>query len=294
MSVPALPSSLLEPVWVQFAALLPERGEFHPDHPLGCHRRRIPDRVVFEHVIAALVQGSGYERIASARCSEVTIRRRLAEWAKLQIAHRLHELALAAYDAMIGLRLDDLAVDGAITKAPCGGDKAGPSPVDRRKVGLKRSTLTEAAGVPLGLVSAPANRHDSPLLAPTRATLDGIGPLPERVRMHLDRGYDNKRARQVVVDLGFDPKIAKRGLPAPIQAGSRWPVERTHAWMNGYGKIRRCTDRQAAIVDFYLYLAAALVTVRSLIREARTCWPSSGWRSRCGSSSSTNGECCSA
>jgi hypothetical protein len=88
------------------------------------------------------------------------------------------------------------------------------------------------------------------------------------VTVHLDRGYDNKPSRQVLADLGFDAKIAKRGVPAPIQASNRWPVERTHAWMNGYGKLRRCTDRQAAIVDFYLYLAAALVTVRSLIREA--------------------------
>ncbi len=40
--------------------------------------------------------------------------------------------------------------------------------------------------------------------------------------------------------------------------------------MNGYGKLLRCTDRDATIVDFYLYLAAAFVTVRALIREART------------------------
>jgi hypothetical protein len=59
MAVPAVPSSLLEPVWAEFTALLPERGEFHPDHPLGCHRRRIPDRVVFEHIVEALVHGSG-------------------------------------------------------------------------------------------------------------------------------------------------------------------------------------------------------------------------------------------
>jgi hypothetical protein len=31
---------------------------------LGCHRRRIASRVVFEHLIDALVHGSGYERIA--------------------------------------------------------------------------------------------------------------------------------------------------------------------------------------------------------------------------------------
>jgi hypothetical protein len=46
-------------------------------------------------------------------------------------------------------------------------------------------------------------------------------------------------------------------------------VERTHAWMNGYGKLHRCTGRNAKVVDFYLYLAAALVTIRQLIQRAR-------------------------
>jgi hypothetical protein len=39
--------------------------------------------------------------------------------------------------------------------------------------------------------------------------------------------------------------------------------------MNGYGKLRRMTDRDATVVDFYLYLAAAFVTVRALIQRAR-------------------------
>lgn len=75
--MPALPSCLLEPAWDQFRALLPDRAEFDPSHPLGCHRRRIPDRVVFDHVVQALVHGSGYERISSPGCSDRTIRRRV-------------------------------------------------------------------------------------------------------------------------------------------------------------------------------------------------------------------------
>jgi hypothetical protein len=51
--------------------------------------------------------------------------------------------------------------------------------------------------------------------------------------------------------------------------GTRGKVERTHSWMNGFGKLRRCTDKNGAIVDFYLYLAAAFVTVRQLIQRAR-------------------------
>jgi hypothetical protein len=78
--VPVVPSCLLEPAWVEFCALAGgEPPQFHPGHPLGCHRRRVPGRVVFEHVVAALVHGSGYERIATPGCSDRTIRRRLAE-----------------------------------------------------------------------------------------------------------------------------------------------------------------------------------------------------------------------
>lgn len=268
--VPALPSSLLEAVWVQFEALLPVQPEFVPGHPWGCHRRRIPDRVVFEHVIDALVHGSGYERITTASCCDRTIRRRVAQWTQAGITRQLHAIALTAFDQMIGLQLGNISADGSITKAPCGGQKAGRSPVDRGKGGLKRSVSTEATGIPLGLVSAGANRHDSPLL---KATLDDttrqVGPMPEDVTCHLDRGYDNNNTRALLDELGFDGEIARKGIPAPIQNGKRQVVERTHSWMNGYGKLRRCTEKNGEVVDFYLYLAAALVTVRQLIRRAR-------------------------
>jgi hypothetical protein len=46
-------------------------------------------------------------------------------------------------------------VDGCITKAPCGGEVAGRSPVDRGKQGMKRSVATDGHGIPLHLVAAP-------------------------------------------------------------------------------------------------------------------------------------------
>ena len=267
--MPVLPVCLFEPLWVQFSALLPERPRFSPAHPLGCHRARIADRVVFEHVIAALVHGSGYERIASSDCSDATIRRRLKEWAALGVSEQVHTLALAAYDRMIGLELEDLAVDGCITKAPGGGEVAGRSPVDRGKQGLKRSVVTDGAGIPLHVVSVGANRHDGPLLGATLAGLDKLDDLPDDVTVHLDRGYDSGPTRALLDALGFDGAIARKGVPAPIQAGSRWVVERAHAWMNGYGKLRRCTEKLRPVVDFYLFLAAALVVLRQLIQRAR-------------------------
>jgi hypothetical protein len=227
--------------------------------------------VVFEHVIDALVHGSGYERIASEGCSDRTIRRRVKVWARLGLAERLHAVALAAYDLIVGMELSDVSVDGCITKAPCGGEKAGPSPVDRRKGGLKRSVCVEGYGIPLGLVSAGANRHDSPLLEPTlRAASVQAGALPDDVTAHLDAAYDSGLTRLLLDDLGLEGEIARKGIASPIQVGKRWVVERTNSWMNGYGKLRRMTDKDGQVVDFYLYLAAAFVTVRQLIQRART------------------------
>ena len=53
---------------------------------------------------------------------------------------RLREIYLEAYDHLIGLELSEVAVDCCLTKAPCGGEKAGRSPVDRGKQGIKASS----------------------------------------------------------------------------------------------------------------------------------------------------------
>lgn len=266
-----VPSCLLEPIWNQFSVLLPQQPIFHPNHPLGCHRRRIPDRVVFDHIVAALVHGSGYERLTSPGCSDRTIRRRLKQWAAAGLAEQLHALTLQAYDQIIGLHLADIPTDGCITKAPGGGEVAGRSPVDRGKQGRQRSVATDAAGIPLGLVATRANRNDSPLLGPTlHAAITQVGAMPAQITAHLDRGYDNASTRRLLATLGIRGEIARKGVPAPVQADRRWVVERTHAWINGYGKLRRCTERDGEIVDFYLYLAAAFVVVRRLIQQART------------------------
>lgn len=89
---------------------------------------------------------------------------------------------------------------------------------------------------------------------------------------HLDRGYDSHRTRELLNEINFDAQIARRSGPAPVQVGKRWVVERTSSWMNGFGKIRRCTDCNTKLIDFYLclYLAAAIVTVRQLIHRARS------------------------
>jgi transposase len=60
---------------------------------------------------------------------------------------------------------------------------------------------------------------------------------------HLDRGYAGAPTRTVLDEVGIAGVITRKGIPAPLQVGKRWVVERTQSWMNGYGKLRRCTER---------------------------------------------------
>ena len=75
-AVPVLPSWIIEPLWDQFAALLPERVD---RHPLGRHNQRIADQT----------------------CSARTLRRRRDEWVAAGVGDALRRLALAAYDWML-------------------------------------------------------------------------------------------------------------------------------------------------------------------------------------------------
>ncbi len=274
--MPAVPSFLIEPLWHQFEALIPP---VHDEHPLGCHRPRIADRVVFDKLIQVLVLGAAYEKISDSTCSATTIRRRRDAWINAGIFTVLEQIALESYDRIVGLELEDLAVDGCLVKAPCGGEASGRSPVDRGKQGTKRSVLVEAKGIPLGIEIAGANRHDSPLLRPTLEKLSRFGFfLPERIRVHLDAGYDSNKTRDLLKELGCEGHIATKGVPAPIQNTSRWVVERTNSWhTRGFRKLAICTERRTIVIKAFIALANAIIVTRRLIREA---WTTHRWDAR--------------
>jgi transposase len=272
--VPAIPPYIIEPVWEQFRALLPERTT---DHPLGCHRRRIPDRVVFGKLVEILVFGCAYERIADGSCSESTLRRRRDEWIELGLVERLRLVVLDAYDRFIGLELSEMAVDCCITKAPCGGEKSGRSPVDRGKAGLKRSTVVDTRGIPLGCVTAPANRHDSPLLIPTLEAAQALGLVAEGASVHLDRSYDSGATRRRLLERGLVAEVSSKGRPAPLNATRRWIVERTNSWHNAHKKLVWCTERRGRVIDFWVALSDVVIIVRRLVREG---WTRYRWEGR--------------
>lgn len=229
-----------------------------------------PERVVFDKLVQVLVFDCAYERIADDSCSATTLRRRRDEWIAAGVMEQLQEIALDAYDPMIGLDLSDIAVDCCIAKASCGGQRAGMSPVDRGKQGIKRSVVVDANGIPLGAIVAPVNRHDSPLLSETLDTMEIVGELPERMSVHLDRGYDSRSTREKLEDRGLEPAIPEKGKPAPLAATKRWVVERTNSWNNAHNKLVWCTERAYPVIDFWFAFSGVVITVGRLLRKGWT------------------------
>ena len=225
---------------------------------------------MFDKLVQVLVLGAAYEKIADDNCSATTIRRPRDEWVDAGIFARLEQICLNSYEKVIGLDLENLVVDGCIVKAPCGGEAAGRSPVDRGKQGTKRSLLVDGNGIPLGCVVAAANCNDSPLLASTLEKLDRFGfNLPQRITVHLDAGYDSGRTRDLLTTLGCQYVISTRG--EPLQAGKRWVVERTNSWHNrGFRKLHICTEVRTRVIDAFIALTNAIIITRRLIAEAWT------------------------
>ncbi|MCA1679237.1 MAG: IS5 family transposase [Actinobacteria bacterium] len=225
-------------LWEQIEALLPAP----PAHPLGCHRPRVPDRDAMNAIFMVLRTGMQWNALnATGICSSSSAHRRFQEWEAAGVFYELWRKGLLAYDEVVGIDWDWLAADGAMGKAPLGGPKTGPNPTDRAKKGAKRSVLTDAAGVPVGLAHEGANRHDQKLLA---ATLDSIPierpqPTEEQPQgLCLDRAYDADTMRELLAEHSFTAHIRTRGEEIELKERNpdwrarRWVVEACHSWLN--------------------------------------------------------------
>ena len=197
----------------------------------------MPDRLCFWGILIRLVTGCSWvsvETILEYRVSDTTLRARRDEWIGAGIFDAVRAEALAAYDRIVGLDLSDVALDGSLHKAPCGGEGTGKSPVDRGKLGWKWSIATERHGIPIGWAIAGAQRNDLKLLGPTLEDVACFGLLEDIETLHLDRGYDYPKVRRELVGLGLDDVCIQRRkatgvtspLPkTPLRLGQRWIVE---------------------------------------------------------------------
>jgi putative transposase len=109
-------------LWERIAPLIPSREK--KVHPLGCHRQRIPDRQLLDGIFFVLRTGSQWKALnATGICKASTAHDRFQEWEETGFFARLWEEALLDYDDAKGLDWSWLAMDGAMNKAPLGGEK---------------------------------------------------------------------------------------------------------------------------------------------------------------------------
>src|SRR3954467_9307854 len=201
-------------LWERIETLLPPR----PAHPLGCHNPRVPDRRAMDGIVFVLRTGCQWNALnATGISSSRSAHRRFQEWTAAGVFVTLWAMGLQAYDATKGLDWSWLAMDGAMTKAPLGGEWVGKNPTDRGKLGAKRSLLVEANGVPVGLAVEGANRHDKKLVGATLESIPVDRPEPTEEcpqGLCLDKGYDYDDTRELVREFGFTAHVRSRGEEA--------------------------------------------------------------------------------
>jgi len=257
-------------LWAVLQPLLPVHINAHR---FGGGRPRKSDRDCADAIFYVLRTGCQWQALDQTELvAHSTAHDRFQEWVKAGVFLKLWQAGLKQFDELVGIEWDWLSMDGAITKAPLGGEKTGPNPTDRGKSGVKRSLLTEGHGLPIGLEIDGANRHDMKLTRPTieSVVIERPEPTPEHPQgMCLDKGYDYNEVRAILQEFGFTAHIRKRGEEARAikeEAGfkaRRWVVERAHSWMNRFRRLLIRWDKKPANYLAFLHFACGLITFRA-------------------------------
>jgi putative transposase len=134
-----------------------------------------------------------------------TAHRYFQRWVRAGVFKRMWRAGLTEYDELQGISWKWQAADGAMTKAPLGGEKTGKNPTDRGKSGTKRSLLVNSQGLPLGIVVSGAHTPDGKLLEPTLLAMPIERPDPQAGEQHLclDKGYTGEPCAKVAETEGY-------------------------------------------------------------------------------------------
>jgi putative transposase len=194
-----------------------------------------------EAILLVLRTGMQWHALkATGICHPSSAYRRFREWLDAGVFREFWRQGLLADAALAGIDWEWLAMDGAMGKAPLGGQKTGPNPTDRAKKGTKRSLLTDGRGAPLGVAVAGANVNDHKLMRPTLDSIPVQRPHPTEQQpqgLCLDKGYDYDEVRALAEEYGFTLHQPRRGEPdKPRKRGKgkkarRWVAERSHSWI---------------------------------------------------------------
>lgn len=210
---------------------------------------------------------------ATGICSSSSAHRRFQEWTEAGVFEAFWREGLLAYDELVGIDWTWLSLDGAMGKAPLGGEKNRPQPDRPRQGGVKRSVLTNGRGVPIGIVIAGANVNDHLLMAETLDTLAVPRPRStQRAPQHLclDKGYDYAVVRTLAKEHGFRLHLRRRGEEAQAKRhrgakARRWVVERAHAWLSRFRAILIRWPKKPQNYRAFIHFACGIITAQQTL-----------------------------
>lgn len=256
-----------EALWALTEPLLPPE----PAKPKG-GRPRVDRRRVMDGIYYRLRTGCQWKAIPRSLVAGSTAHDYFQAWQAAGVFYRLWHEALKLYDDKVGIEWLWQALDGAMTKAPLGGEATGRNPTDRGKQGVKRSLLSDGRGVPLAVAVEGANRHDMKLVGPTLYQIAIARPEPSEEypqNLSMDKGYDYEPVRELLAQWGYTAHIRSRGQEkqqkqtVPGYRARRWVVERSHSWLNRFRALLIRWEKQVDNYLALLHLACAFITLRA-------------------------------
>src|ERR671912_509839 len=195
------------------------------------------------------------------QASGSTLRRRLADWAAINLLQRVHAMLVAM------LRGDPtLILDSCSVRAKRAGDLTGPNPTDRGKRGTKYHVAVTGDGIPVACVATAANVNDT--LVFEWLFLAAFAVMARIRTVFADKGYDAEHHRELCRAFGAEPHIHQRGQPPGSGLGGRRrPVERSNAWVLENRRLALRYDRIGFVIQALLQTACIFLVAGRLVRE---------------------------
>lgn len=119
-----------EAIWRRLKKLIPK----HPPSPKG-GRPRLDPRRVADGIYFVMRTGCQWKAVPSEFVSGSSLHRYFQEWCTCGVFRKLWKQGLVEYDQRRGIRWRWLSLDGAMNKAPLGGEKNRAKPHRSRQVG---------------------------------------------------------------------------------------------------------------------------------------------------------------
>lgn len=108
-------------LWAVLQPLLPVHVN---THRFGGGRPRVPDRDCADAIFFVLRTGCQWQALDQTElCAHSTAHDRFQEWVQADVFLNLWKAGVERFDELRGIEWDWLAMDGAMSKAPLGGEK---------------------------------------------------------------------------------------------------------------------------------------------------------------------------